>query len=131
MNQHSNVSRPINEMVDQQFQKQVSENRKKLAPIVDTVLLCGRTGLPLRGHRDDSKYHPPVGEYSQVGVGNFIELLNFAVCRGDKVLKDHLQTCAKNASFISKNSQSEILDCCGKAISNSILRDVKKANFFQ
>ena len=65
--------------------------------------------MAFRGHRDDQKYHPPVGEYSrESGVGNFVELLNFAVRRGDTVLKEHLETCAKNASYISKTTQNEI-----------------------
>nr|XP_047122992.1 uncharacterized protein LOC124806280 [Hydra vulgaris] len=42
--------------------------------------------LAFRGHRDDSKYHPDIGESStqKVGVGNFIELLNFRVNAGDQ-----------------------------------------------
>ena len=60
-------------MVDTQFQRQVSEKKKKLAPIIDSILFCARTGIALRGHRDDRKYHPP-GEYSKEGVGNFAEL---------------------------------------------------------
>jgi hypothetical protein len=38
----------------------VFENRKKLVSVVDTVILSGQLNLPLRGHRDDSKYHPEV-----------------------------------------------------------------------
>lgn len=29
--------------------------------------------LPFHGHRDDSKHHPKVGEYSIGEVGNFVE----------------------------------------------------------
>ena len=58
---------------------------KKLSPIVDSVLFCGRLGLPLRGHCDDSKYHPEVCQYSAGDVGNFIETLNLKVRSGDKV----------------------------------------------
>ena len=41
---------------------EVQKNCNKLKPIVDTVLLLGRLGLPFRGHRDDSQYHPNVEE---------------------------------------------------------------------
>ena len=47
------------------------ENRKKLAPIVDTAIYCARSGLPLRGHRDDSKYDSEVCSYSSGGGGGF------------------------------------------------------------
>ena len=50
-------------MVNEHAQKN-SENREKLVPIIDTIKLCGRLGLPLVGHRDDSQYHPKVDTYS-------------------------------------------------------------------
>ena len=53
--------------------KEVQKNYHKLKPIVDTVMFLERLGLPFRGHRDDSQYHPNVGEYSSGGLGNFIE----------------------------------------------------------
>ena len=35
----------------------------------------------------DSQYHPEVGEpATHLGVGNFVELLNFAICQGNKDL---------------------------------------------
>ena len=46
----------------------------------------GRLGLPFRGHREDSNYHPQIGEHSTGGVGNFVESLQFRVRGGDKVL---------------------------------------------
>ena len=68
----------------------------------------GRLGLLFCGHHDDSKYHPKVGEYSTGGVGNFVEFLQFMVRGGDKVLEQHLKTCSKNASYISKTSQKRM-----------------------
>lgn len=94
------------------------------------MILCGRTDISLRGHRDDSVYHPSIGEYSRESSGNFVELLNYAVRRGDLVLKNHLESCPKNASYISKHSQNEIINCCGKVISEEILTQVRKVKFF-
>jgi hypothetical protein len=130
LSQAKRKSQPIDEIVDISFQNQVARNREILKPIVDTIILCGRTGTALRGHRDDAHYHPPVGEYSKVGVGNFVELLNYAVRRGDAVLKNHLLTCSKNSSYISKTIQNEIINCCGKVISDVILEEVRKAKFY-
>jgi len=79
--------------------------------------LCGRNDLPLRGHRDDSQYHPTIGEFSKSsGVGNFIELLNFRVDAGDKILEDHLKNAPANATYISKETQNELIVCCGEVI---------------
>jgi hypothetical protein len=90
--------------------------------------------LPLRGHRDDAKYHPEVGSYSTGGVGNFVESLNFRVRAGDKILDDHLKTCVTNRSYISKTSQNKtsqnkIINCCGQVISEKIINDIKESKF--
>ena len=88
----------INLFCDRKYKHEVEENRKVLVSIIDTIVALGRLGLPFRGHRDDSKYHPKVGEYSTGGVGNFVEFLQFRVRAGDKVLEQDLKTCSKNAS---------------------------------
>lgn len=66
--------------VDQQISAitaaQIAENRKKLHPIVKTIILCGRRNFGLRGHRD--------GEDSK-NPGNFKALLDFQVDSGDVI----------------------------------------------
>ena len=79
----------------------------------------GRLGLPFRGHRDDSKYHPKVGEYSAGGVGNFAEFLQFRVRGGDKVLEQHLKNCGKN----------DLISCCGQFITELVARKIKEHQF--
>ena len=126
----SGENQPINLMVGTNLQKQISENQKKSIPIIDTIKLCGRLGLPLRGHRDDYHYHPKVGEYSKGGVGNFIELLNFRVRSGDADLKEHVSKCKQNASYISKTAQNDIINCCGEIITEQIIEDLKDHRFY-
>ena len=89
----------IDLMIDRNCKKEVEENRKRLAPIIDTVILLGRLGLAFRGHMNDSQFHPNVGEYSSGGVGNFVEVLNYRVKCGDSVLRNHLRTCSKKESW--------------------------------
>ena len=110
--------------------KRIEENRRKLIPIVDTIITCGRLGLSFRGHRDDSQYHPEIGSHSQGSVGNFVELLNMRVRAGDVALKEHLRKCAKNASYISKTTQNELIKCSGQVISETIIKEVKESVFF-
>ena len=48
----------VDEMLNRQFKFEVSENTKILRLIIDTIILLGRPGLPLKEHRDDSQNHP-------------------------------------------------------------------------
>ena len=99
--------------------------------IIDTVILCGHFGVPLRGHRDDNQSHPKDGEYSKIpGVGNFVELLNFAIGRGDKHLEDHYNTHAGNASYFSKTTQNEIINISGDVILDKMILSIKPQKNF-
>lgn len=130
VSQMSGRSQPIDVMVDAQLKHQTTIHRQRLTSIVDTVVTCGRNGLAFRGHRDDSQHHPPVGEFCKKGVGNFIDFLNFAVRRGDTVLRDHLLSSQKNATYISKTIQNDLISCCGRVITDELLTEVREAKFF-
>ena len=126
----SGATQPIEVIIDDAVKKEIEANRAKLASISDTVLLCGRLGLAFRGHLDDSQYHPEVGNYSTGGVGKFVEMLNFRVRGGDKILEDHLKSCGKNQSYISKTSQNKLIKCCGEVITDKIIADLKANKFY-
>ena len=120
----------INLLCDRKYKHDVEESRKLLAPIINTIVTLGRLGLPFRGHRDDSKYHPKIGECSTSGVGNFGEFLQFRVRAGDNVLEQHLKTCSKNASYISKISENDLISCCANFITELVVRKIKENQFY-
>ena len=94
-------------------------------------MFLGRNGMSLRGHRDDRKYQGEIGEPSKItGLGNFIELLNFRVDAGDLILKEHLLSAPKNFTYISKTAQNELIECCGNAIEEILINDIKKSKYF-
>jgi len=127
----SGKSLPISSMVDNMRKQKVQENRALLAPLIDTIILCGHLGLPLRGHRDDSFFHPEAGEYSKTsGVGNFINLINFAIRRGDKQLQTHYTSHKKNVSYLSKTTQNDLIEACGNVIIEDIVSEIRKNKFF-
>ena len=64
----------------------VEKNRRVLIFIVKCLELCGRQGIALRGHRDDSTSD----EVNQV---KFKAIVDFRIEAGDEVLKEHLQVC--------------------------------------
>ena len=107
---------------------EVYENMKILAPIIDTVILLGRLGLVFREHRYDSQFYPNVGEYSSGGVENFLGLLNYRVGGGDSAFENQ-EKCnknsSKNASYISKTFQNELINCCGNYIKDMLFQEIK------
>ena len=60
--------------------------------------------------------------------GNFKALLAFRIDAGDKVLEDHLKSAEKNATYISKTVQNELISICRQLVSENILKDVYYVN---
>ena len=130
MSDFSGKSDPVDLIIDKSRKLKIEENRKKLKPIVETVVFLGRNGLAFRGHREGSSRHPEFGTFGEESCGLFIESINFRVMSGDNTLKEHLDTCPKNATLLSKTIQNDLIKCCGQSILNKILADIKKAVFF-
>ena len=105
----------------------VATNRKKLQSIIETVILCGRQNIPLRGSRDASL---DIERATCENHGNFWALLQFRVLAGDLALKEHLATAPKNATYTSPDIQNQVIDIVGDHILEKILSKVKKAQFF-
>ena len=79
---------PINIALNSSLSQQIIENRLKLAPIIETIIFCGRQGLALRGHRDFGNFQL---EDPDENDGNFRALLRYRVKGGDETLKHHLE----------------------------------------
>ena len=118
---------PVDQQLSSIMTKRVEENRNKLKAIVRAVILCGRQGIGLRGHRDDWKHFD---DTPHANHGNFVALLHFAVESGDRVLAEHLQSAGRNALYTSKTIQNELIEVCGGIIRNTILKEVRAANLF-
>ena len=119
--------------IDQQLstlrQERIAQNRLKLRSIVETVILCGRQGIALRGHRDDQTHveSDPLSNH-----GNFLALLKFRIEAGDQALGDHLKTAPANAMYTSKTIQNELVSICGNFIQERILESIlfRNARFY-
>lgn len=114
--------------LDKKLKSEIEQNRAKLKPIIETVMFCGRQGLPLRGHRDSGPINcdnPPVEN-----DGNFRSLLRFKVMSGDINLAEHLKTAQGNASYTSADIQNQILTSCSNLILKQIISKVNAAKCF-
>ncbi|CAF3377696.1 unnamed protein product, partial [Rotaria sp. Silwood2] len=103
------------------------ENRKRLIPIIKTIILCGQNNISLRGHRDDGDLSM---ESIVHGEGNFRSLLRFRIDAGDSTLASHLSAASKAATYISKTTQNELIEICGNFIREHIINEIKHAKFF-
>lgn len=75
------------EVLNSEQARQISENRKKLLSIVETIILCGRLEMSLRGKNDSGRINVDKEEKAN---GKFRELLKFRVKAGDEILKKTL-----------------------------------------
>ena len=77
-------AKSIDQQLDKQVHQRVAENRKRLKPIVSTIVFAGRMGLPLRGHRDSGSLTvPETVEDIDAECGNLRALLQFRAVSGD------------------------------------------------
>ena len=114
-----------------QTSEETQKNYRISLSVIDLLKSAERMHIPLRGHRDDSQYHPEVGEpATHTGVGNFAELLNFAVRQGNKDLEDYLKNCSSRKNYISKTSQNNLLNCSYDLMTETTINKVNQAIFF-
>lgn len=104
-----------------QEKEQVKKNRTFLRSIIKCLEVCGRQGIGLRGHRDDG-WNPE----NSANEGNFKSLLKLRIDAGDTALAEHLETCKKNATYISKTAQNDLLICMLDYIQEQIVIEVKE-----
>lgn len=99
----------------------ILKNRSSLKPIIQTIRLCGRQQIALRGHTDSE---PTEND------GNFRCLLRFRANNGDIVLKEHLEMSDLNAMYTSPQIQNEIITIFGELIQSEIVKQISKSSFF-
>lgn len=118
--------------------RQVEKNRSILSRIILSIEFLGRLGLPLRGHRDSGDMPQPSNksgpssssvaiDYSQ---GNFRATLQLMIACDDKILKDHFSGVAKNATYISPNSQNQLINAITVTFEQFIIKQVREATIF-
>ena len=120
-------AKPIDVQLNTIANERIEKNRKKLNPIVQAIILCGRQNIALRGHRDDSKHY----EDDKANPGNLQEILKFLGRCGENALFDeHLQSAPKSATYRSKTTQNELIKICGDLIVAKICTEIRRAKYF-
>jgi hypothetical protein len=116
----------IDTIVTEATQERVQKNRAIIMSILRCLELAGRQGLALRGHRDDLT----AAEGDLNPQGNFHALLRFAIASGDNVLQSHMANSSRNALYVSKTAQNQLLTCMADELIATIIKQVKESHFY-
>jgi hypothetical protein len=122
----------IRSSLDSAHKRAIDENRKSLAPLVDTVLLCGRQNLALRGHSGSGERGTisSDGKEPDINDGNFRALLRYRIRSGDSALQKHAETAKGNATYQSGDIQNALISSAGSLVKETVLARIKKAKFW-
>lgn len=124
-----NKSENVINQLDNGRRQQILENRKKILPIIKTVIFCGRQEIALRGHNDSGSLKGDNCSLEK-NEGNFKDLLKIRIDSGDEKLKHHLENCGNNASYISPQIQNEIITVCGDIILSTLVNKINESECF-
>ena len=114
---------PIDQQINNLLQGQISKNREILKSLFKTVIFCGKNNIALRGRRDDDPQNASLS-------GNFQVLLEFRVDSGDQTLQHHLESAPRNATYISKTIQNEMITTVGAIILNNLSQLIRDSKYF-
>ncbi|KAF0765422.1 52 kDa repressor of the inhibitor of the protein kinase-like, partial [Aphis craccivora] len=126
---YSKNQQNIAQKLDSARAAQISLNRKRLIPIIETIILCGRQEIAFRGTNDSGPLSSKDVEPEQ-NDGNFRALLRMRVSCGDKNLIDHFENNKLNAFYLSPLIQNNFIEICGKIIQEQIVEKINKSKCF-
>ena len=118
----------VDVVLNSQLKQQIVDNRKRILPIIDTVILCGRQGLALRGDGDHGNMQSL--EDPLTNDGNFRALLRYRTNGGDEHLVNQLLRSGLNATYISPTIQNEVIHACNDLILADVVEKVNAAHCF-
>ncbi|CAI6349271.1 unnamed protein product [Macrosiphum euphorbiae] len=94
--------------------EQLDSDRKRLVPIIECILLCGRQELALRGHRGE-KRNILIDENAIQNAGNFRAILQVRA-KGDIFLQNVLEGTDTNIKYLSPGIQNQLVNICNDII---------------
>ncbi|CAI6376013.1 unnamed protein product [Macrosiphum euphorbiae] len=115
--------------LDSKLKLEIEKNRKMIRPIIETILLCGRQGIALRGHTDSG----PIDLSSLFlsnNEGNFRVILKYVLMNSKDELKNCFENLPKNATYISPDIQNEIINVINSLVIKKLVTKINQAKCF-
>lgn len=127
VNFNNSNSVSVDVMLNKHIKKIIENNRKRLVPIVKTILFCAKHSLPLSGHREQGNLSSDKVRQSCLNGEQvvFRGLLSFRVEYGDTDLWKHFEEPPKNCTMISPQIQNEVINAIGVVVEKKIVERVK------
>ena len=107
--------RDITSSLSSAHEELVEKNRNILMAIVDTIILCGKQNIAIRGREEERS--------------NFAALLTLQA-KNNPVLQDHLEHGNPRTKYTSPTVQNEIISICGDMITKKLVDACNSAPFF-
>ena len=101
---------------DKAHQEEVLRNRSYLLSIADTVLICSRQNIALRGHRNEVGCVSVNGVELQENDVNFRALLRYRIRGGDNQLASFVKNAKQNATYHSTEVQNDLISTAASLI---------------
>lgn len=135
---YKNPHKEVINIINTDRLKQIEENRKRLKPIIETIIFLGHQNIPLRGHYDSGHFYQKVNNLlpttsdinSTINKGNFRELLKLRISCGDYNLEKHLKSTHSKATYISPVIQNDIIECCKNYITEEIVKEIHESKYY-
>nr|CAI5849000.1 unnamed protein product [Callosobruchus analis] len=122
----------IENQLDSKRKQQIIENRRRLKPIIECIILLGCQNISFRGHRDDGitlRDEKSTEHASPINRGNFKAILEYRAI-GDEVLCEHLKNAGIRSTYISKTFQNEFISIIGDEILSTILKRINQSEIY-
>jgi len=124
---YSNKKLDICQKIDSARANQIAENKKKLIPVIQTIILCGRQELALRGTSDAG---PLTLDEPIHNDGTFRALMRMRMNCGDKMMTDRIENNEIKAMYISPTIQNDLITVIGKIIQDRLVNRINRAKSF-
>lgn len=127
----AHVRGDVMEVMEPGSEKAKSRHRFVLSAVIDTVKLCGRQNIALRGtgNKDSGPLTNPSQFETAENQGNFRSIMRLA-CHHSPKLEVAIDAMPRNATYLSPMVQNEIIDTCGEIVQKTVVEKVKKASIF-
>lgn len=113
--------------------KLIEENRTMLGATIEAIKLCGKHGIPLRGHREQFKDNPDENKGVFLGIldtiANYNPYVKSVLEEVKKRQKDETKV-NLGASMTSPRIQNELIQLIGRHIQSTIVHEVIQSGFY-